>query len=135
MLFWGLINFQGQNYFFNEFATALKKADRVIIAKPFLGREANKNIKPVNLNMLCNKIDINRAEYIESSDKICSKILSEAKSGDMIIVFGAVEFYLRYSIFTYKYRLNQAISMAKTKKPHLLMIWFSVSVVSEVFLS
>jgi len=85
--------------------------------------------------MLCNKIDISKAEYIKSSDKIYSKILSEAKSGDIIIVFGAVEFYLRYSIFTYKYSLNQAISMAKTKKPHLLMIWFSVSVVSEVFLS
>ncbi len=73
--------------------------------------------------MLCNKIDINKAEYIESSDKICSKILSEAKSGDIIIVFGAVEFYLRYSISTCKYSLNQVISMVKAKKTHLLMIW------------
>lgn len=79
--------------FFNEFAAALKKADRVIITKPFLGREANKNLEPVNLDMLCNKIDINKAEYIESSDKICSKILNEAKSGDIIIVFGAGESY------------------------------------------
>jgi UDP-N-acetylmuramate--alanine ligase len=79
--------------FFNEFAVALKKADRVIITKPFLGREANKNIDPVNLDMLCNEIDINKAEYIESSDEICSKILSEAKSGDIIIVFGAGEAY------------------------------------------
>lgn len=79
--------------FFNEFAAALKMADRVIITKPFLGRETNKNIEPVNLDMLCNKIDINKAEYIESSDKICSKILSEAKSGDIIIVFGAGESY------------------------------------------
>ena len=79
--------------FFNEFAAALKKADRVIITKPFLGREANKNLDPVNFNMLCNEIDINKAEYIESSDKICSKILSEAKSGDIIIVFGAGESY------------------------------------------
>lgn len=125
------INFQEQSYFFNEFVAALKKADRVIITKPFLGREANKNIKPVNLNMLCNKIDINKAEYIESCYKICSNILSEAKSEDTIIVFGAVEFYLRCSISTCKYSLNQAISMVKAKNPHLLMIWFSISVVSE----
>ncbi len=76
--------------------------------------------------MLCNKIDINKAEYIENFDKICSKILSEARSGDIIIVFGAVEFYLRYSISTYKYSLNQVISMVKAKKPHLLMIWLSL---------
>lgn len=110
------INFQGQSYFLNEFVAALKKTDRVIITKSFLGREANKSIKPVNLNMLCNKIDINQSEYIESSDKICSKIFSDAKSGDIIIAFGAVEFYLRYSISTYKYSLNQAISMVKAKK-------------------
>lgn len=79
--------------FFHEFAAALKKADRVIITKPFLGREANKNIEPVNLDMLCNEIDINKADYIESSDEICSIILSEAKSGDIIIVFGAGESY------------------------------------------
>lgn len=79
--------------FFNEFAAALKKADRVIITKAFLGREANKNIEPVNLDMLCNEIDTNKAEYIESVDEICSKILNEAKSGDIIIVFGAGEAY------------------------------------------
>ncbi len=79
--------------FFSEFAAALKKADRVIITKPFLGREANKNIEPVNFDMLCNEIDINKAEYIKNSDEICSKILSEAKSGDIIIVFGAGEAY------------------------------------------
>lgn len=79
--------------FLNEFATALKKADRVIITKPFLGREKNKNIEPVNLNILCNEIDTNKAKYIENTDKICEKILSEAKSGDIIIVFGAGESY------------------------------------------
>lgn len=79
--------------FFYEFAAALKKADRVIITKPFLGREANKNIEPVNFDMLSNEIDINKAEYIESSDEICSRILREAKSGDIIIVFGAGESY------------------------------------------
>ena len=79
--------------FFNEFAEALKKADRVIITKPFLGREANKNIKPVDFDMLCNEIDINKAEYIESSDQICNKILTEVKSGDIIMFFGAGDAY------------------------------------------
>ncbi|WP_010296703.1 UDP-N-acetylmuramate--L-alanine ligase [Clostridium senegalense] len=79
--------------FFNEFATALRKADRVIITKPFLGREASKNIEPVNLDMLCNKIDVNKSEYIENSNEICNKILNEVKSGDIIIVFGAGESY------------------------------------------
>jgi UDP-N-acetylmuramate--alanine ligase len=43
--------------------------------------------------MLCNELDINKAEYIESSNEICSKILTEAKSGDIIIVFGAGDSY------------------------------------------
>ncbi|MBU3174734.1 glutamate ligase domain-containing protein, partial [Clostridium estertheticum] len=45
--------------FFHEFATALKKADRVIITRPFLGREANKNLEPVDLDMLSDEIGIN----------------------------------------------------------------------------
>lgn len=79
--------------FFHEFAKVLKKADRVIITKSFLGREANKNLEPINLELLSDKIGINKAEYIKSSDKICEKILSEAKNGDIIIVFGAGESY------------------------------------------
>ncbi|MBU3216517.1 UDP-N-acetylmuramate--L-alanine ligase [Clostridium estertheticum] len=78
--------------FFHEFATALKKADRVIITRPFLGREANKNLEPVDLDMLSDEIGVNKAEYIENFDKVCEKILSEAKNGD-IIVFGAGESY------------------------------------------
>lgn len=79
--------------FFNEFAAALEKADRVIITKPFLGREANKNLEPVDFDLLCSKIGNHKAEHIKTSDEICSKILNEAKSGDIIIVFGAGESY------------------------------------------
>lgn len=79
--------------FFNEFASALRKADRVIISKPFLGREANKNIEPINLEELISEININTAEYIEDYDEICSKIVNEIKNGDIIIVFGAGESY------------------------------------------
>ncbi|MCB2291383.1 hypothetical protein LGK97_16775 [Clostridium sp. CS001] len=92
--------------FFNEFVMALKKADRVIITKPFLGREANKNIEPVNFDMLCNEIDISKAEYIESSDEICGKILRKVKSGDIIIVFGAGD----------AYKLSREISNILTEK-------------------
>ncbi|WP_291576206.1 UDP-N-acetylmuramate--L-alanine ligase [Clostridium sp. UBA4548] len=79
--------------FFNEFALALEKADRVIITKPFLGREANKNLEPVDFELLCAKIGNHKAEHIKTSDEICNKILNEAKSGDIIIVFGAGESY------------------------------------------
>ncbi|MPN33861.1 UDP-N-acetylmuramate--L-alanine ligase [bioreactor metagenome] len=79
--------------FFNEFAAALEKADRVIITKPFLGREAYKNLEPVDFDLLCSKIGNHKAEHIKTSDEICSKILNEAKSGDIIIVFGAGESY------------------------------------------
>ncbi|WP_460270112.1 hypothetical protein [Clostridium sp. CTA-19] len=58
----------------------------------YIGK-ASKNIEPINLDMLCNKIDVNKSEYIESSNEICNKILSEVKSGDIIIVFGAGESY------------------------------------------
>ncbi len=79
--------------FFHEFAEALKKADRVIILKPFLGREANKNIEPINVETLVSEINPDIAEYIEDYDNVCNKIVSEVKSGDIIMVFGAGESY------------------------------------------
>ena len=79
--------------FFHEFAAALKKADRVIILKPFLGREANKNIEPINVETLVNEINPDIAEYIEDYDNVCNKIVNEVKSGDIIMVFGAGESY------------------------------------------
>ncbi len=79
--------------FFHEFAVALKKADRVIILKPFLGREANKNIEPINVETLVNEIDSNTTEYIEDYDEACNKIINEVKNGDIIMVFGAGESY------------------------------------------
>lgn len=79
--------------FFHEFAKALNKADRVIITKPFLGREANKNLSEVDFELLSSEIGVNKAEYIENSDEICKKIIMETKNGDIIIVFGAGESY------------------------------------------
>lgn len=79
--------------FFNEFAQALSKADRVIISKPFLGREAYKNIEPVNFEKLANETNKDTTEYIENIDEICSKVINEVKSGDVIVVFGAGDSY------------------------------------------
>ncbi|WP_461614475.1 UDP-N-acetylmuramate--L-alanine ligase [Clostridium sp. Marseille-QA1073] len=79
--------------FFHEFAEALKKADRVIILKPFLGREANKNIEPINVETLVNEINPDIAEYIEDYDNVCNKIINEVENGDIIMVFGAGESY------------------------------------------
>ncbi len=79
--------------FFNEFAVALKKADRVIILEPFLGREVNKNFEPISLERLVNEINKDTTEYIQDYDEICNKITKEVKNGDIIIVFGAGESY------------------------------------------
>lgn len=86
------INFKNKVVFY-EFGIALWKADRVIITKLFLGRVANKNIEPVNLEMLANEINTNTAEHIEDYDEVCNKIINTVKSGDIIIVFGVGESY------------------------------------------
>ncbi|WDV48271.1 UDP-N-acetylmuramate--L-alanine ligase [Clostridiaceae bacterium M8S5] len=79
--------------FFDEFIAALSKADRVIISKPFLGREVNKSFDPINLEQMADQINTERAEYIQDYDEICNKIVKEVKNGDIIIVFGAGESY------------------------------------------
>lgn len=78
--------------FMNEFASALNKADKVIITKTFLGRE--KNVKPINPLNLVKRIGINKAEYIEDFNQITGKIAKKAKKGDVVVVFGAGKSYL-----------------------------------------
>jgi UDP-N-acetylmuramate--alanine ligase len=77
--------------FFEEFAEALNKADKVIITKTFVGREIHKNIEPVNLDLLVNKIDTGKAVYIEDFKNVADMIASKAKEGDIAIIFGAGE--------------------------------------------
>lgn len=79
--------------FFDEFILALKKADKVIITKPFLGREINKNINKINFESLATQINIKTSKYIEDYDTICNMIANEVSTKDIIVVFGASESY------------------------------------------
>lgn len=53
----------------------------------------NRNMEPINLEMLANEINPNIAEYIEDYDNVCNKVINEIKDGDIIMVFGAGESY------------------------------------------
>lgn len=75
--------------FINEFSEALGKADKVIITKNYLGREINKAIDPIDMDLFVRKIDVNKAKYIESFNDVTNYIVENAKKGDVIVVFGA----------------------------------------------
>lgn len=79
--------------FFNEFASALRKADEVIIAKTFVGREKYKNIKEIDMNLFAEEIGSHKAKYIEDFDSIADYISRNAKPGDVVVIFGAGESY------------------------------------------
>jgi UDP-N-acetylmuramate--alanine ligase len=75
--------------FLNEFADALNKADEVILTKTFVGREIKKNLEPVNIDLVINKMDPGKASYMEDFNIIADRLSTKAKDGDIIIVFGA----------------------------------------------
>jgi UDP-N-acetylmuramate--alanine ligase len=79
--------------FYNEFATALDKADRVIITKTFVGREKFKNLEQLDMSIMADRIGIHKAKYIEEFDLVADFINSNSKSGDIVVVFGAGESY------------------------------------------
>lgn len=75
--------------FLEEFASALNKADKVIVTKTFVGREIHKKIQPIDMDLLIKRIDEGKAEYIEDFDDVAKNITSKVNPGDVIIVFGA----------------------------------------------
>lgn len=79
--------------FFNEFASALSKFDRVIITKTFIGREKYKKIENLDMSLIVNQIGYDKAIYIEDFDKVADFICQYSKPGDIVIVFGAGESY------------------------------------------
>ena len=76
-----------------EFIAALNKADEAIVTKTYIGREINKNIDPIDMNSLISKVDEGKASYIEDFNDLADKISSKAKSGDIIVIFGAGNSY------------------------------------------
>lgn len=79
--------------FFDEFAFALGKADRVIVTRTYMGREKYKNIEDIDMNSLAEKIGTDKAGYIEDFDEVAGFISSHAGQGDIVVVFGAGESY------------------------------------------
>jgi UDP-N-acetylmuramate--alanine ligase len=76
--------------FFEEFTTALSKADRVIIADIYPARE--EPIPGVDSNLIiseANKQGYDNFQYIAQKNEIVTYLLDHIKSGDMIITMGA----------------------------------------------
>lgn len=77
--------------FLNDLAKVLKSADEIIVTAIFPGRE--KFSPQIKAEDLVDKIG-DKAEYIENFEKVSEKISQQAKTNDVIIVFGAGKSYL-----------------------------------------
>jgi len=77
----------------NEFIEALSKADEAIVTKSYIGREINKHLEPVDMNALINKVESDKACYIEEFNEVAEIIALKARTGDIVIVFGAGNSY------------------------------------------
>jgi len=71
--------------FFNDFASALSKADEVIVTDVYAARETDDGT--VSGKMLAEAID--GAKYISYFDDIASLLLSDATDGDTVLILGA----------------------------------------------
>lgn len=77
--------------FQKEFAQALKTADQIVVTKIFVGRE--KPIEGINGESLVAAINSPKARYLKEFEEIAATVSREAKSGDVILVFGAGRSY------------------------------------------
>ncbi|MFZ5352309.1 MAG: UDP-N-acetylmuramate--L-alanine ligase [Bacillota bacterium] len=78
--------------FFNEFSDALGKADRVVITKTYVGREKYKNIEPIDMGLMAEKIG-SKAIHLEDFEEVAKLLKAETKPGDVVVIFGAGESY------------------------------------------
>lgn len=78
------------NLFFDEFAGVLKLADKVVVTRPFEGRE--KNAKKPNMQKFTKKIG-KRAVYLPDFKDVSDRVAKESKEGDVVIVAGAGKSY------------------------------------------
>jgi len=74
-------------FFTNEFVTALKKANQVIVTEIFWGRE--KITSGLSAQELAAKIGLPKASCIEDFKKVADFIAKNSRSEDVVIVFGA----------------------------------------------
>ncbi|KKU97604.1 MAG: UDP-N-acetylmuramate-L-alanine ligase [Candidatus Amesbacteria bacterium GW2011_GWB1_48_13] len=76
--------------FMNGFASALKPVYKVIVTKPYAGREKDQGkVKPEDLVKKIGK----KAKYISEFQEVANDIASKCKKGEIIIVSGAGKSY------------------------------------------
>ena len=74
--------------FVDEFSKAFSIADEVIITKTFVGREVLKDLKPLDISILKNKVG-DKLVNIEEFDDVVKYILSAISGNEVIVVLGA----------------------------------------------
>lgn len=98
----------------NEFIRALNTADEAIVTKNYIGREINKHLEPVDMYALTSKVESDKACYIEEFNEVAELISLKARTGDIIIVFGAGNSYKLTSLIIEQLR-NSNLQIEKTK--------------------
>lgn len=74
--------------FVDEFSKAFSIADEVIITKTFIGREVLKDLKPLDISILKNKVG-DKLVNIEEFDDVVKYLLSAISGNEVIVVFRA----------------------------------------------
>ena len=87
--------------FVDEFVDAFKLADEVIVTRTYVGREVLKQIKPLDINILTEKVG-KKLSYIEGFDDIVKYVMGNLSDNEVIVVLGA----------GYSYRLTQKLNEA-----------------------
>lgn len=90
----------------NEFIRALNTADEAIVTKSYIGREINKHLEPVDMYALTSKVESDKACYIEDFSEVAEIISLKARTGDIIIVFGAGNSYKLTSLIIEQLKTN-----------------------------
>ena len=74
--------------FVDEFSKAFSIADEVIITKTFIGREVLKDLKPLDISILKNKVG-DKLVNIEEFDDVVKYVLNAISGNEVIVVLGA----------------------------------------------
>lgn len=74
--------------FVDEFASAFELADEIIVTKTYVGREVLKNLEPLDIRILIDKVG-DKLISIEEFDDVVKHILKEITGHEVIVVFGA----------------------------------------------
>lgn len=73
--------------FFEEFCDAFSIADQMIVTKTFVGREVHKNLEPVDMKRLEEKLE--NLKYIEDFSDVVNYVAQKFSKNVVIVVMGA----------------------------------------------